>query len=105
MLIQINTDNHIEGSERMDSYFTTLLENSLQKYEDRITRLEVHIGDENSHKGGGGDKRCAIEARLSGLKPVAVVNHADTVEKAVAGAADKVKKIVEHTLGKLSAQH
>ncbi len=103
MLIQINTDNNIDGHQRLEEYFTTQLQNSLKKYEDRITRLEVHLGDENSTKGGENDKRCSIEARVAGLKPVGVVHHADTIEKAVSGATNKIKSALEHTFGKLSA--
>ncbi len=103
MLVQINTDNNVEGHQRLEEYFTTQLQNSLKKYEDKITRLEVHLGDENSSKGGENDKRCSIEARIAGLKPIGVVNHANTIEKAVAGATDKIKSALEHTFGKLSA--
>ncbi|MBE98565.1 HPF/RaiA family ribosome-associated protein [Flavobacterium coralii] len=103
MLIQINTDKNIEGHERMESYFSGILQNALKKYEDKITRLEVHLGDENSNKGGDGDKRCMIEARVAGLKPVGVVHHADTIEKAVSGATDRIKHALEHTFGKLNA--
>lgn len=102
MLVQINTDKNIEGHHRLEEYFTTQLQNSLKKYEDKITRLEVHLGDENSTKGGDNDKRCSIEARIAGLKPIGVVNHANTIEKAVAGATDKIKSALEHTFGKLS---
>ncbi|WP_159799709.1 HPF/RaiA family ribosome-associated protein [Flavobacterium sp. MK4S-17] len=101
MLIQINTDNAIEGHDRMESYFSSTLENALRKFEDKITRLEVHIGDENSSKGGENDKRCMIEARPAGLKPIAVIHHSDTIEKAVSGATDKIKRALENTFGKL----
>jgi hypothetical protein len=101
MLIQFNTDNHIEGRERMENYFTTVLETQLKRFEDHITRLEVHLGDENSDKFGTDDKRCAIEARITGKQPVAVVNHSDTIEKAVSGAVDKMKKVLDTTFGKM----
>ena len=103
MLVQINTDNNIDGHQRLEEYFTTELKSSLKKYEDRITRLEVHLGDENGGKSGDSDKRCSIEARIAGLKPVGVVHHANTIEKAVSGATDKIKSALEHTFGKLSA--
>jgi hypothetical protein len=47
----------------------------------KVTRLEVHLADENSDKFGINDKRCLIEARPVNMQPVAVTNHADT-EKA-----------------------
>ncbi len=104
MLIEINTDNHIEGKERMKAYFESTLADSLKRFEDRITRLEVQLGDENSGaKKGENDKRCMIQARISGLKDVAVVNHADTVEKAIQGAIPKLKHALDHALGKVKA--
>ena len=101
MLIQINTDNNVEGRERMENYFTSALENAFKRFEEKITRLEVHLGDENSEKFSTDDKRCMIEARLAGLQPVAVVHHADTIEKAVSGATDKMKKVLETTFSKM----
>lgn len=44
-----------------------------------------------------------IEARVAGLKPVAVEHHADTIEKAVSGATDRIKHALEHTFGKMNA--
>ncbi len=101
MLIQINTDNHIEGRERMEAYFRSVLEENLQRFEDQVTRLEVHLGDENSEKFGTDDKRCMIEARLAGKQPVAVINHSDTIEKAFNGAIDKIKKVLATTFDKM----
>jgi ribosome-associated translation inhibitor RaiA len=101
MQIQVNTDNHIEGSDRMENYFSEVLHTALKRFEDKITALEVHIGDENADKTKGGDKRCVIEARVNGMNPLAVTNHADTVEHAIKGAADKMKHLLEHTFDKI----
>lgn len=101
MQVHINTDKNIEGSDRMEAYFSEVLQNTLKRFEDKITSLEVHIGDENGDKTKGGDKRCMIEARVTGLNPQAVTNHADTVELAVKGAADKMKHLLEHTFDKM----
>ena len=48
MQIQINTDNHIEGYEALATWATGELTNALSHYKDQITRLEVHVGDENA---------------------------------------------------------
>ncbi len=101
MLIQINTDNNIEGGARMSAYFTEILEQTLSRFNDQITRLEVHLSDVNSHKEGTDNKRCLLEARLKGLNPVVVTHHAETIDFAVNGAADKLKKTLESTIGRL----
>ncbi|MGA9638832.1 HPF/RaiA family ribosome-associated protein [Flavobacterium sp.] len=92
MKIQFNTDKNIEGHERLETYFTAELEKSLARFEDKVTRFEVHLGDENSAKSGVDDKRCVIEARPVGLQPIAVTAHADSIEKAFFLASDKIKK-------------
>jgi len=102
MNIEINTDNNIEGKEKMKVYFASLLETSFKRFEDKITHLEVQLGDENSGtKAGGDDKRCMIEARIAGIKNVAVISHADSIEKAVNLAIPKMKSALEHALGKI----
>ncbi|MNK14871.1 hypothetical protein D3C87_330020 [compost metagenome] len=103
MQIQFNIDNSIEGHERTENYFTPILQEALKRYEDKITRLEVHLADENGEKSTPDDKRCLIEARVAGLKPIAVTNHGDTVEKAIKGATDKLKSALEHSFGKLQS--
>lgn len=101
MIIQFNTDNNIEGSERLNAYFTTTLSEALSRFNNHITRLEVHLTDENGRKEGKNDQRCLIEARLEGLQPIAVTNSADTIEQAVRGATDKLKNSLETVLGRL----
>ncbi|MGO4819833.1 MULTISPECIES: HPF/RaiA family ribosome-associated protein [unclassified Flavobacterium] len=100
MKIQFNTDKNVEGNERAEGYFSNELETALARFEDKITRIEVHIGDENSSKPGINDKRCLIEVRPAKLQPIVVTEHADTVEKAFRGALDKIKKTLTTTFEK-----
>ena len=100
MHIEISTDGNIEGSEMVASQIKGMVEEALDRFSDRITRVEVHVSDENSHKSGQDDKHCMIEARLEGRQPTAVTHRAATVEKAVDGAAGKIKKSIESTLGR-----
>ncbi|MFT4522406.1 MAG: hypothetical protein ACI8ZN_001356 [Bacteroidia bacterium] len=101
MKIQINTDKTINGDQRQQKYFTSLIEEGLERYESRISRIEVHISDENGKKEGVNDILCLLEARLEGRNPIAVTNHADTVETAVSGAIDKMKASIDTILGRL----
>ena len=100
MTVQINTDNNVEGHARLKAYIAEELGTALARFEDKVTRLEVHLADENSDKFGINDKRCLIEARPINMQPVAVTNHADTTEKAFQGALDKIKKVLETTFEK-----
>jgi ribosome-associated translation inhibitor RaiA len=100
MKIQFNTDKNIEGHDRLETYFTTEIEKELARFDEKVTRIEVHLGDENSTKGGVNDKRCMIEARPAKLQPIAVTAHADTIEKAFFQAVEKIKKSLTTTFEK-----
>lgn len=70
-------------------------------FSDHLTRIEVHISDENAGKSGQRDKRCMMEARPAHQKPVAVTHEAATVDEACAGAAKKLRSLLETHFGKL----
>ncbi len=105
MQIQINTDHNIEGHEALADHVSSVVESALSQLSEHITRVEVHLSDENGttkdHKNGLNDKRCMMEARLESYHPLAVTAHANTVHQAVDGAADKLARLVESTLGRL----
>lgn len=102
MLIQINTGGNIERNEKMIRHAETHITNAVEHYQQHITRVDAHITDENSgEKGGPDDKRCLLEARLSGYPPVVVSDQAATVELAVVGAAEKL----EHSLATIVGRH
>ena len=101
MQIQVNTDNHIHGREEIVALVETSVEGAVGRFHDRITRVEAHLSDTNSHKTKGDDIRCVLEARLAGHQPIAVTHQASTVELALSGAADKLERSVESTLGRL----
>ena len=100
MQIQINTDHNIEGREALAIQVADIVESALARVSDRITRVEVHLSDENGDKQGQNDKRCMMEARLEGRQPVAVTHQAATLDEAVDGAADKLVRLIESTLGR-----
>jgi len=64
MLIQLNTDNHVDGNDQAVRQASGDLERSLARFASDITRLEVHFQDANADKAGDSDKRCMIEARV-----------------------------------------
>lgn len=101
MNIQFNTDNNISGSEKLNDYFSSTLSDALSRFSNQITRLEVHLTDENSNKEGQNDKRCVLEARLEGLQPIAVTNNGNTIEQAVRGATDKLKSSLDTVIGRM----
>jgi ribosome-associated translation inhibitor RaiA len=100
--IQVNTDDNIEGGEELSARVSAEIRARLDRFSKHITRIEVHISDENGDKSGESDKRCLIEARLEGRQPEVVSDHAATLERAYSGAAKKLQRALETTLGRLS---
>lgn len=96
MNIEIRTDKNIQGSERLISYVRAELRQEFQRYSERITHFSVHISDENGEKTGDHDKRCMIEARPAGMKPLAVTHKAANIDASIHGAIDKLKRSLEH---------
>ncbi|MGK0386083.1 MAG: hypothetical protein ACI849_000690, partial [Patiriisocius sp.] len=60
--------------------------------------------DENGKKEGVNDKTCVLEARLKGKQPIAVTSQADSIEKAVSLALDKVSAAITTVVGKMEGR-
>ncbi|EAZ96051.1 hypothetical protein FBBAL38_01490 [Flavobacteria bacterium BAL38] len=101
MLVQINTDKNIEGSSRLVEFFTTEINNELSRFDSLVTRVEVHVSDENANKTGKNDKKCVIEARVEKKQPIAVTATADSAEKAFFEALEKIQRVLDTTLDKI----
>jgi hypothetical protein len=102
MQIQVNTDNQIDANDEFIGQVQEHLHDKLRRFENRITRLEVHFTDENSSlKKGDNDKRCQIEARLNGLKPISVTAQDAAILQALTHATKKLQSALDTTLGKL----
>ncbi len=100
MQIQLNTNHGIQGGEALGQYVETLMTSTLEHHKDEVTRIEVHLADENGPKGGDSDLRCTVEARIRGLSPMAVTHHAADIHQAIDGAADKIQKLVNKEVEK-----
>lgn len=100
MKIQFNTDKTILGNEKSVTYFEGIIGDGLKRFTSHITRIEVHLSDENGKKEGSKDIRCLLEARLEGRQPIAVTSNADTEEQAISSATEKMKTSIETILEK-----
>lgn len=104
MQIQINTDHNFEIHEATMAQFQSTVHGALSHFSDHITRVEIHLSDENADKGGPNDKRCLLEARLEGRPPMAVTQTAGNLSQALDGALDKMKHMIESTLGRTASK-
>lgn len=102
MKIQFNTDKTIDSAKSHEDFYTLKIAEELKIYESEITRIEVHVSDENGRKDGINDIRCLLEARLEGKQPIAVTCQAETEELALSGALDKLKASLKTIHGRMS---
>ncbi len=100
MEIQVNTNHTIDGNDELRRETTKIVERSMARFAEQITRIEIHLSDVNGERGGE-DKRCVLEARLAGRQPVAVTHESGTVPTALAGATRKMTTLLDSTLGRL----
>lgn len=104
MQIQVHSDNHIEGSARLVEWVSASVADKLDRFDEEVTRVVVHLNDENGDKAGAQDKRCQIEARPKGQQPISVSHKADSLELAVDGAVGKLNNALSHHFGKLRSK-
>ena len=104
MQVLVNTDSSIEGSEGLSRHVEAEVQEALRPYSHQITTVQVHLSDANSHKQGVDDKRCMIEVRLAGMQPIAISHDAATVDQAIDGAAEKIRRRLDRKIGKRADQ-
>lgn len=90
MKIEFHTDKDARGSKASTDPYITQIESALDRFSEVITHLDAHLSDEDRAHTGVNTKKCKLETRLENRKPIAVTNQADTYEKAIGGALDKL---------------
>jgi ribosome-associated translation inhibitor RaiA len=105
MQIGINSDKNITMHAKLADLIEANLHRTLDRFNSHLTRIEVHLTDENGDKAGASDKRCVLEARPKRRPSVTVTNDSTNVQTAVSGAAGKMERLLETTFGRLSAKH
>lgn len=82
----------VETSAPLEIHIEEMVDYAVAHVEPRITRVQVHIHDDNADKQGPTDKRCVMEARPAGRKPIAVEERGDDVYAVIKGAAEKLRR-------------
>ncbi len=100
MIVNINTSNNVSGRDAFVAHFESTMRTRLARFEERLTRVEVHFGDTNSAQKDGDDKSCVIEARPAGMDPVTVSDQRASHDQAASGALDKLAVSLERAFGK-----
>ena len=99
MQVIINSDNQIDLDSDSIQDLESTIADSLERFGKWVTRVEVHLTDENSaNKGGTDDIRCLMEARPANQQPVSIEVRASTVDHAIAEGT----KTMERRLGTMA---
>ena len=70
MQVQIHTDNHIEGTEAMAQWASSTVKAALERFSGQITRVEVHLSDENAGKKNTAESiQCSMKRVSKGISP------------------------------------
>jgi ribosomal subunit interface protein len=105
MQIQISSDKNISMHHKLSTLIESDLNRILSRYKDQLTRVEVHLSDEDGDKSGPQDKRCLLEARPKAHQSLTVTNSTPDVHTAVSGAANKMLRLLETTFGRIEDKH
>jgi hypothetical protein len=101
MQVQVNCGDGLTAKGTLERWASDFLIESLVRFRDELTRVEVQLSDEAKGKNSGQDMRCMLEGRLNSHAPVAVTHNADNMDDAIRGATRKLIHALEHTLGRL----
>lgn len=104
MQVLVNTGANVDGPDKLSRHVEEGIETGLSRFADRLTRVEVYLDDESAGRPNGAEMRCTIETRPSGLAPVAVTDHAATLEDAFRGATHKLHRLLDNEFGRLDSR-
>jgi len=101
MQINVNTDNTITKHQGLDEHVDTVVRSSIGRFGDHVTRVDVHLSNENKEKKADGGNSCMLEARLAGVAPIVVHEHANDLHQAINNAGGKLARALDSALGRL----
>ncbi len=105
MTIEINTDKTIQVHQSFHEKLNEIISEDLDRFADHITRIEVHLSDENGNKESPNDIKCLLEARIKGRQPVAVTALGHNEVLAVKSALVKLKASLDTIVGRMNEHH
>lgn len=106
MQVLLQADPNTDGRHTMQAHLDAVVNDALERFGERITRVEAHLSDAHSAaKPSPDDIHCTLEAHVVGIGPIVVKDHAGNAHQAIEGAARKLKRAVTTALGKHDPRH
>jgi ribosome-associated translation inhibitor RaiA len=102
MQIHINTDNTIDGHAPLTTHAEAVVNETLSRFSERISHVEVHLSTVNDHKKTGGEFHCLMDAQIVGHQPIVASETASSVHQAIRGAAERLRKTINSTFGRIN---
>jgi Sigma 54 modulation protein / S30EA ribosomal protein len=100
MKIQANSDKTIQVDAALTRFVEDEASRLLDRFAKKLTRVEVHLSDINNIRTGQADKRCLVEARPAGDRPLTTDAIATTTESAIGEALKKMQRLLTTFFGK-----
>jgi len=97
MQLQINYGD-LQISSALTDHVARSIGHALKHAAGNITRVEVHLRDDKQKRHGPKDKRCTLEARVAGAKPLDVEARGDDIYHVVSSATEKLDRAVNRKL-------
>ena len=101
MKVLINISKQVDVAENAQQHWEEDIHQTLERFNKWITRIEVHVTDENSKaKGGSDDIRCLMEARPANHQPISIEVRAGSAGQAVREGIDTLERRLDTMLDK-----
>lgn len=100
MQIQVNSDKTVTLDASLTRFVKSEVERILATAAAKVTRVEVHLSDVNGRKSGPADKRCVVEARPAGARPLSTSATAKKLDAAIGQALRKMQRALRSFFGR-----
>ena len=100
MKIQVNSDKTIAVDASLTRFVEGEVSRVLGRFATRLTRVEVHLSDVDNRKTGQADKRCLIEVRPAGARPLSTSAKTTELASAVGEALKKMQRLLTTFFGR-----
>ena len=100
MKIQVNSDKTIAVDASLTRFVEGEVRRVLGRFAIKLTRVEVHLSDVDNKKTGQADKRCLIEVRPAGARPLSASAKATKMASAVGEALGKMQRSLTTFFGR-----
>lgn len=97
----LHADHHAPNFHSMAEHLRIVAYDALQRYGERVTRVEAHLGDGQGptrHKGGR--IQCTVQAHVKGIDAVVTSDRGGSPHQAIEGALRKLRRAIGHAISK-----